>query len=643
MGASEIRLLRDQAGQPLEVVGSWSDITERKQLEEQYRQTQKLEAIGMLAGGLAIDFNNLLTIITGYSDIYLGKLRPEDPLRIPLIEIRKAGERATALTRQLLAFSRKQILKPVVLDLNPILAELAKMLPRLIGEDVVLTITAGPDLWHVNADPGQMEQVVMNLVVNARDAMPQGGKLLLETKNVEVDARYAETHAEARARASMFCWQSPIPAAAWTPRSRPVFSSPSSRPRARPREPGLGLATVFGIVKQSGGHIEVYSEIGKGTTFKIYLPRDKNNEPVAASPRTTEPVRSGAETILLVEDEDGVRFLAQAVLQTLGYTVLEARHGGDALLLVENRATPIDLMITDVVMPNLSGRELAERLATRQPTMRVLFMSGYTDDAIVRHGILAGMTFLEKPFAPEALARKVREVLDRAAEAETDVSESSKPAPVRILLVDDHSILRAGIRKILQKIPDTEVIAEAGDGREAIALVGEFHPDVVFMDIAMSGMNGIEATARLSKEHPSVRVIILSMHADEEHVWQALRAGAVGYLLKHADPTEIALALEKAARGESYITPAVSKPIVAEFIRRGGTEVGSVELLTSRQREILQLLAEGKNTKEIARLLSISAKTVESHRAQIMERLDIHDLSGLVRYAIRVGLIQSDA
>jgi DNA-binding NarL/FixJ family response regulator len=223
------------------------------------------------------------------------------------------------------------------------------------------------------------------------------------------------------------------------------------------------------------------------------------------------------------------------------------------------------------------------------------------------------------------------------------VPERGLRAPVRVLLVDDHSILRAGIRKILQKLPGIEVVAEAGDGREALALVGDYHPNVIFMDIAMGGLNGLEATARLTREFPEVRVIMLSGHADEEHVWKALRAGAAGYLLKHAEPAEIELALETVVRGESYITPAVSQHIVAEFIRRGGNEASSVELLTSRQREILQLLAEGKNTKEIARILSISPKTAETHRAQVMERLDIHDLTGLVRYAIRVGLIHPDA
>jgi PAS domain S-box-containing protein len=408
----EIRLLRDAGGKPIEAVGSWSDITDRKLLEEQYRQAQKMEAIGKLAGGVAHDFNNLLTIILGYSDMYLGKLRPEDPLCLPLSEIRKAGERATGLTRQLLAFSRKQVLAPVVFDLNETIADMDKMLHRLIGEDVALTAHAGSDLWKVKADPGQMEQVVMNIIVNARDAMPQGGKLLMETENVELDESYTQAHAETRPGEYVLLAISDTGCGMNASVKARIFE-PFFTTKGPTKGTGLGLATVFGIVKQSGGHIAVYSEVGQGTTFKIYLPRDKSGAPIATSKVAKEAPRGGTETILLVEDEDGVRTLAMTVLKEHGYTVLEARHGGDALIICETRSQPIDLMITDVVMPHFSGRQLAERLATRQPTMKVLFMSGYTDDAIVHHGVLeSGMSFLQKPFTPEALARRVRGILE---------------------------------------------------------------------------------------------------------------------------------------------------------------------------------------------------------------------------------------
>ncbi len=405
--------LRDQAGTVIGLVGISRNITDRKILEEQYRQAQKMEAVGKLAGGVAHDFNNLLTVIMGYSEIYLSSLRPEDPLRVPLAEIRKAGERATGLTRQLLAFSRKQVLQPVVLDLNGILAEMEKMLRRLIGEDIALNVLFGKDLWHVKADPGQMEQVLMNIVVNARDAMPLGGKLLLETNNIELDEDYTQAHTYAQPGDYVLLAISDtghgMDAATKARIFEPFFTT-----KGPTKGTGLGLATVYGIVKQSGGCIEVYSEVGHGTTFKIYLPRDRSGNATASVSRKTQAVRGGSETILLVEDEEGIRTLAKTVLQRYGYTVIEAKNGGEALLFCENYTKPIALLVTDVVMPNLSGRQLAERLATRQPNMKVLYMSGYTDDAIVHHGILeSGIPFLQKPFATDALARIVREVLDQ--------------------------------------------------------------------------------------------------------------------------------------------------------------------------------------------------------------------------------------
>lgn len=412
-GLANVSLIRGADGQPLQYVGQLQDITDRKQLEEQYRQAQKMEAIGTLAGGVAHDFNNLLTVIMGYSEVYLSTLRPEDPLRMPLTEIKKAGERATGLTRQLLAFSRKQVLMPAVLDLNTILADMAKMLNRLIGEDIALKILPSSDLWKVKADPGQMEQVMMNLVVNARDAMPLGGKLLLETKNVAIDGGYLQTHTQLSpgdyVLLAITDTGTGMDAATKARIFEPFFTT-----KGPTKGTGLGLATVYGIVKQSGGQIEVYSEVGQGTTFKIYLPRDKSGQASNSVARVFTPLRGGAETVLLVEDEEGIRTLAKTVLQKYGYTVIEARNGGEAFMFCEANAKPIELLLTDVVMPNMSGRQLSERLAAFQPKMKTLYMSGYTDDAIVHHGVLEpGTPFLQKPFHPEEMARKVREILDQ--------------------------------------------------------------------------------------------------------------------------------------------------------------------------------------------------------------------------------------
>lgn len=394
------------------VLGISADITERKQLEGQFRQSQKMEAIGRLAAGVAHDFNNMLTVINGYSEITLAVLPPFDPLRDAIDQIRQAGERAALLTRQLLAFSRKQVLRPVTLSVNALLADMESMLRRLIGEDLDLTIRTAPGLWQVRADAGQLEQVVMNLCINARDAMANGGQLTVETANVVLDRSYVGLHPEAHAGDHVLLAVSDTGCGMDGPTRAQIFE-PFFTTKGPDKGTGLGLATVFGIVKQSGGHVEVYSEPGLGSTFKVYLPRDRTGAPSGERRLEMQTVPGGTETVLLAEDEDGVRAFVTLVLQGKGYTVLEARHGAEALAICEGHEGPIDLLVTDVVMPNMSGRETAERLRAARPEMKVLYLSGYTDDAVVRHGVLeAESPFLQKPFSPNALARKVRAVLD---------------------------------------------------------------------------------------------------------------------------------------------------------------------------------------------------------------------------------------
>ena len=388
------------------------DITERKVLEGQLRQAQKMEAVGRLAGGIAHDFNNLLTIIAGYSDMMLSRLAADDPLRAHVSEIRIAGDRAASLTRQLLAFSRQQVLAPQVLDLNAVVANMDKMLRRLIGEHIDLVTVCEKRLWHVKADPGQLEQVIMNLAVNARDAMPKGGKLTLETANVELDGAYARAHVAVKPGRYIMLAVSDTGCGMDSETQSHLFE-PFFTTKERGKGTGLGLSTVYGIVKQSGGNVWVYSELGRGATFKVYLPQV--DEPLE-EPRPVEaravPARA-TETVLVVEDEVSVRSLVRGVLESRGYRVLEACHGADALSISDQHGGPIHLLLTDVVMPEMSGRDLASRVMPRRPEIRVLYMSGYTDDAIVHNGVLdAGTAFLQKPFTPDALARKVREVLD---------------------------------------------------------------------------------------------------------------------------------------------------------------------------------------------------------------------------------------
>ncbi len=386
---------------------------ERAVLQEQLRQSQKMEAIGRLAGGIAHDFNNLLTAISGNCELSLLELEEGNLLRGNLEEIKKAADRATVLTRQLLAFSRRQILEFKVLDLNKVILDLEKMLHRVIGEDIELVTFLAEDLGKIKTDPGQVEQVVMNLAVNARDAMPNGGKLTIETANVELDEAYAHTHLGAKPGRYVRLSLSDTGVGISSEVREQVFE-PFFTTKEKGKGTGLGLSTVYGIVKQSGGYIGVYSELGHGTTFKIYLPRVDEPVEVLGEGVKGEEVPFGRETILLVEDEESVRKFAVSTLRRLGYEVLEASRGEEALSVCERHEGPVHMTVTDVVMPGMSGRELAEKLLVLRPEMKVLYMSGYTDDTIVRHGVLEkGVNYIQKPFSMEVLAKKVREVLEK--------------------------------------------------------------------------------------------------------------------------------------------------------------------------------------------------------------------------------------
>ena len=417
------------------------DITENRTLELQLRQAQKMEAIGRLAGGIAHDFNNLLMVISGYSEFLLERLGGDQRLRGPAQEISNATQRATSLTRQLLAFSRKQMLTPKVLDLNEVVTENLKMLTRMIGEDIDLVMVPGPGLGAVRADPGQIDQVIMNLAVNARDAMPQGGKLTIETANVMIDEMFARMHSPMTAGEYVMISISDtgvgMDSETQSRIFEPFFTTKGTKGT------GLGLSTVYGIVKQSGAYIFVDSQPQRGTAFRAYFPRVDANEDAASAQQALELPRagSGQETILLVEDESNLRRLARQYLETQGYSILEAEDGAAALQIANGHLGPIDLLLTDVVMPGMNGRELAEQISAQRPETRVLYMSGYTENAIGHDGLLdAGVNLMQKPFSLPMLKERVRELLDSeplpkeavvAQTAEAQVAGQKKIAPFR--------------------------------------------------------------------------------------------------------------------------------------------------------------------------------------------------------------------
>lgn len=397
-------------GKPVAVQGIARDMTNRKELEEQLRQSQKMEAIGRLAGGVAHDFNNLLTVIKGHAELLENRIERNSPLRKDIEQIQQGSDRAASLTQQLLAFSRQQVLKPRVLDLNEVMTGMAKMLPRLIGEDIELVMLPSRVAAHVKADPGQLEQVILNLAVNARDAMPRGGKLTIQIIDAELDNRYIRQHAGVESGQYVLLAVSDDGCGMDAETQKHIFD-PFFTTKDLGKGTGLGLATVYGVVKQSGGFVWVYSELGKGTTFKIYLPKVEPTLDASIPVKDSGQSLRGQETVLIVEDEDAVRELTREFLQSCGYSVIEARNGAEALQIAESHPKAIELLVTDVIMPGMSGPELAQSLSRLRPEIRILYVSGYTADAVPQGILNARAPFLSKPFSRDALLQNVREIL----------------------------------------------------------------------------------------------------------------------------------------------------------------------------------------------------------------------------------------
>jgi PAS domain S-box-containing protein len=523
-------VVRDPDGVPEVMAGTIQDVTARRSVEEDLRQAQKLEGLGRLAGGIAHDFNNLLTVINGYGDMLLGELPDEDPLRESVAEIRKAGERAARLTGQLLTFSRKQIVQPQLLDLNELIGDHLCMLRRLVGEDIELETSLAAPLGRVVADPGQMHQVLLNLAVNARDAMPRGGRLTIATSHVDVAEDDPAQH-PGMAPGHYVLLSVADTGTGIEAEAREHIFDPFFTTKGKGEGTGLGLATVHGIVRQTGGAISFHSDSGQGTTFLIHLPRHE------AAVDRRETARSsadpaGTETVLVVEDQDSVRKLAVRMLSRFGYRILEAAQGDQALLLAESHPGPIHLLLTDVVMPGMTGRELADHLRAARPSINVLYMSGYAEDLIASRGLLdPGLLYIAKPFVPEALALKVREALGSAPD----------PAPARILVVDDESGVRTFLQKVLADAGYAALVAE--DGSRALKMVRAQKFDLVLTDLVMPEKEGIEIIQSMHKELPELKIIAMSGAFGGGFLKMAKLLGAHATLAKPVAPDQLIAAV----------------------------------------------------------------------------------------------------
>lgn len=521
------------AGRPV-YLAMVNDISERQQVEAQLRQAQKMEAVGRLAGGVAHDFNNQVFVINGYCELLLAEAAGRPEFEVPLAEIKKASERAAALTAQLLAFSRKQVLQPRVLDLDSEIAGIETMLRRLMGERIEVQFIPGAELATVRVDPTQFQQVVMNLVVNSRDAMPDGGKLTIATRNVDLDAEYVQTHPEATAGPHVMVSISDTGHGMDRETLSHLFE-PFFTTKEPGKGTGLGLATAYGIAKQSGGHITAYSELNRGATFRVYLPRVSETADTSGGETPTVPIAArGTETILLAEDEPAVRDLLHRVLSEHGYEVLCASNGREAVAIAESCRRTIDLLLTDVIMPEMVGSEVAEHVIRLHPECRVLYISGYAEDAVVNHGVLAeGLEFLSKPCPTDVVLRRVREILDTRGPA---VGLSGR----RILIVDDSVDDRTLLGHVLGRV-GCEVL-HAGEGGEALRILERETVDAVLTDINMPAMDGLELV-RAIRARPNgsdLPVIVLSGAGDYSDEERSHAAGATACVSKGiAKPKEL--------------------------------------------------------------------------------------------------------
>lgn len=517
--------LRNAQGRIIGFASLGVDVTEHRALQEQYQQAQKLESIGRLAGGVAHDFNNLLTVISGYAELAMRQLSEDSPLQDWIAEITQAADRAAALIRQLLAFSRKQVIEPKVLDLNRVIHDLSGLLRRLVGEDIDVSTILESTGGRVLADDGQLQQVLMNLAVNARDAMPGGGKLTITTSDVEIDDSYVASHPGSQSGAHILLAVTDTGVGMDEETQLRIFE-PFFTTKAQGEGTGLGLSMVYGIVGQSGGWIQVSSEVGKGTTFGIYLPRIAGEVEVRKARQIAVEVFRGNETVLVVEDQFEVRKLASDVLRSYGYRVLEAANGSEALSLCGRFSEPVHLMIADVVMPGMTGPELADQLASLRPEMKVLYMSGYTSSTIAQYRTLhPDVAYLSKPFSPNVLAKKVRETL------------GEPPLSATILVVDDYREIRELVAAFLRASGYNVLVA--ANGIDAMEILGGCDADLVITDLVMPEREGLETIREILRKRPSQKIIAMSGAFGGQYLHVAQLLGVRATLAKPIGPDQL--------------------------------------------------------------------------------------------------------
>ncbi|MGH3065484.1 MAG: PAS domain S-box protein, partial [Gaiellaceae bacterium] len=641
----ETYVVRDERGEPHSVQGYLLDITERKRAEEErdrlrdeLHHAHKLDALGQLAGGVAHDFNNMLTAIKGYSELLIDALEPGSSQRKEAEQIRRAAEQASTLPRQLLAFSRKQVLSPSLIDLDEVVMATNELLERSVGETIEVVTTPASRSARVVADPSQVGQALLNLTLNARDAMPHGGVITISTDRRSVPREVAVEHDAIPGDYAVIAVTDTGHGMGAQTAARvlePFFTTKSSGQGS-----GLGLSTVYGMVRQSGGFMRVESEPGRGSCFELYFPTsDAVIEPVADSgDLDAAPVATA--TVMLVEDEVFVRELAETALDRAGYRVLSAASGAEALEHCESWGAAVDVLVTDMVMPGMGGRELAEGVLSRQPETAVIFMSGYTAEEPVLDGVRGrSPTFLQKPFSPRDLVQAVGDALgvhtSNGIDAHTHAAThhgSDLPAAITCVVADDHPAVLDSISRYLES-HGIQVVGRVARGDEALRQIEALQPTIALLDVGMEPLTGIEVARRTAEASSETRAVLYTGHRDSALLQQALDAGAYGFVLKEAPLAELARALEIVAGGGTYVDPELSGALTSS------RAVGSLSPLTPRERETLALLAEGMTNEKAGSALGISAETVQSHVRNAMGKLEADTRTQAVATAIRQSFI----